>query len=1085
MSGAQAPEQDGPAMKPERLTIQNFGPFAGKELISFNALDDIFLITGKTGSGKTTVFDALCFALYGKVPGSRGDHLSRLKSDYTQAGDECFVSLEFLAGEKRYRVDRSPKQERQKLRGTGFHLSEESAALYEIRPGSIIPLNTKKSEADEKIRSLIGLEAEEFFKIVLLPQGQFAEFLKQNTAKRREVLGKIFPVETAFRIKNLAAEKTKQANAEAEEAMRSLEEITKRISFSNAGELRKQAETALEEARAKTRDLAEKNEKLKSALALRQNEAAALERFRAAEREAAKNAEEAGAITEKERRRGLLRKALPLAGFLNGETERKTAAAECEAALAEAAREKKETERALAAAEDKAKETPALEAETRALREKRPAVAETLAEEEKLNRLEKETETLRVKTETLKNETEKSGKRLAGMEDEIQKLEWLIQKTDEIENRLENAKSVMERLRDLKRIAAEGELSASGERAAAEAAEKLRAACDELSRRIPVLEDELARLRAEKERRERGDMAAHLALTLKHGEPCPVCGAREHPLPALKPAVLFGVDERIASLENAVRDGRNSLTEKSAEQKSREQDQRREAAKVLELLAAAAELKREIASRDAGEQAGTALRVFAETRDILPVPAETETLLKAQVRLVNDSLEEQKTARQAAGRLAELRREQNTLRQAGAEKEKELAALNEKLKSLYAAASETRQKNGRILAAARLTLGEIPAGSAARLRTAAEILTVMDRRLAEAEESIKQNREGRERAGRVFAAALAREESLKARANEARKQYREASEALKTALASSPFEDAETLRAALEDAEAEAVLEAEINRWKEERSRLASLKTELHRVLMSAQTELHLLGDVPEAEEIRNQLTEMEAVREKLEGERDAASGRIAALERDEQLLRETTERYEALRAKSRRCAALSEDLRGNNPKKRPFDAWLLGRYLEEVAAFATRRLERMSEGRYSLLLDSDSGDGGRAWTGLDLAVFDAYTGKRRPCATLSGGESFMASISLALGLADSIQNRSGGVRLDAVFIDEGFGSLDDATLDMAITVLDELRAHRMVGIISHVAGMRSRISSRIEVIKSGSGSRIRLDNARVYPQDE
>jgi exonuclease SbcC len=1077
-------------MKPERLTIQNFGPFAGREVIDFSALDDIFLITGKTGSGKTTIFDALCFALYGKVPGSRGEHLIRLKSDYTQAGDECSVSLEFLAGEKRYRVDRSPKQERQKQRGNGVHLSEESAALYELRPGSIIPLNTKKSEADEKIRSIIGLDAEEFFRIVLLPQGEFAEFLRQNTARRREVLGKIFPIETASRIKLLAAEKAKQAGAETEEVMRSLTEIAKRVSFDNAGELRHQAEAALDDARAKTRSLAERAEKLKTALAARQNEAAAQERLLAAEQEAARNEEDAAAIAEKQKRRELAGKARPLAQFLNGEAEKKTAALESEAALAEAVREKEDTERALEAAEKRAEETPALETEIRELQGKRPAVAEMLVEEERLVRTEEEKEILCVKANTLSHETEKFRKQLAVMEDEIEKLETLARETGETEGRLEGAKGVMESLRDLKKIAAEGEVSAAGERTAGEAAEKLRAECGELSRRIPVLEDELVRLREEKERHERGDMAAHLALGLRRGEPCPVCGSREHPLPAPAPAPLFGVNERIVSLEGAVRDGQNSLTAKSTEQKGQEQERRRSSAKIRELLAAAAELKQEIVSRETGgaggdtarEQAATALRLFAETRDILPSQAETETLLKAQVRLVNDLLAAQKAARQASGRLAELRREQDSIRKASAEKEKEFAALDEKLKNLYAAASETRQKHERTLEEARLILTGDPRG--AGRRTAAEILAAIDRRLDEAEEAIRRNREEREKTGRAAAAAAARKESLESRRDEAREQYREAAGVLEAALASSPFAGAEALRTALISAAAEAALEEDINRWKEDRARLSSLKAELLRALESVRTELRALGNVPEEGEIRRELTELAAEQEEAEGERDRASGRIAALERDLQMLRETSDRYEELRTKSRRYAALSEDLRGNNPKKKPFDAWLLGRYLEEVAAFATRRLERMSEGRYSLLLDSGSGgEKGRAWTGLDLAVFDAYTGKCRPCATLSGGESFMASISLALGLADSIQNRSGGVRLDAVFIDEGFGSLDDATLDLAMTVLDELRSHRMVGLISHVADMRSRIFSRIEVVKSGSGSGIRLDSAPVSLQ--
>jgi exonuclease SbcC len=149
--------------------------------------------------------------------------------------------------------------------------------------------------------------------------------------------------------------------------------------------------------------------------------------------------------------------------------------------------------------------------------------------------------------------------------------------------------------------------------------------------------------------------------------------------------------------------------------------------------------------------------------------------------------------------------------------------------------------------------------------------------------------------------------------------------------------------------------------------------------------------------------------------------------------------------------------------------------YLEEITAYANRRLERMSEGRYRLQLN-DSYRKGNALAGLELEILDAFTGRTRPSGTLSGGETFMASISLALGLADSIQTRSGGVQLDAVFIDEGFGTLDESALEQAISILDEIRDSRMVGIISHVAELRSRIPARIEVAKTGAGSTIRKE---------
>lgn len=175
------------------------------------------------------------------------------------------------------------------------------------------------------------------------------------------------------------------------------------------------------------------------------------------------------------------------------------------------------------------------------------------------------------------------------------------------------------------------------------------------------------------------------------------------------------------------------------------------------------------------------------------------------------------------------------------------------------------------------------------------------------------------------------------------------------------------------------------------------------------------------------------------------------------------------------RIRALSDDLTGNNPAKTSFDAWILGMYLEEITAYANTRLERMSEGRYRIKLN-ESYRKGNSLAGLELEILDAHTGKSRPSGTLSGGETFMTSISLALGLADSIQSRSGGIQLDAVFIDEGFGSLDESSLERAITILDEIRGSRMVGLISHVGELRSRIPNRIEIIKTGAGSEIRAD---------
>ena len=151
----------------------------------------------------------------------------------------------------------------------------------------------------------------------------------------------------------------------------------------------------------------------------------------------------------------------------------------------------------------------------------------------------------------------------------------------------------------------------------------------------------------------------------------------------------------------------------------------------------------------------------------------------------------------------------------------------------------------------------------------------------------------------------------------------------------------------------------------------------------------------------------------------------------------------------------------------------MLSAFLREIIVYANTRLERMSGGRYVLKLSKELS--GNNLSGLDMEIYDAYTGGIRPTASLSGGETFMVSISLALGLADSIQTRSGGIRLDSMFIDEGFGSLDEASLENAISILDEVRGNRMVGIISHVSELKTRIPQKIEIEKTANGSTIKI----------
>jgi exonuclease SbcC len=690
---------------------------------------------------------------------------------------------------------------------------------------------------------------------------------------------------------------------------------------------------------------------------------------------------------------------------------------------------------------------PVLEKELNGYREKRPGLLEITREEETLGRNRKELEDIRSvigacrkKIETLKKTLEEKDGILAARK-------ALADQMNAVTEQLERERSIKDLLVRLRHFADDAEELETEAGTMVKQVQLLEAEKAELEKRVPVLRDELAIQEAAKLSAEKAEMAAHLAEGLKLGEACPVCGSREHPLPAAARAPLFGINERIESLRGALKDAERDLTTRLTELESLN----------LELVRVRQKLDK---IRDAMIRVAEGFEVTVEPT---LKAEELGRLVEAKSHSLTALAARQQEARHAGDSAALLYRERESLLAKQMEMEKEVSSLQEKYRGLEKTTMDMRDKHQRLLREWKLS-------------DAAEALKILDKAIEDTGRRIREIRENRETAAQKLAAARARVEGSAAALGEAERQYREASAALKEALGASPFKDAAALQAAILDRDTETAIDASIVRWKENRSRLKSQEEELKRNLAEIRRARSALGPAsPDPAELRSALERITRDRAAAESARDRASAELAALERDEERLREAGARHEELAGKAARLGILAEDLAGKNPKKKSFDAWLLGLYLKEVAALATKRLERMSESRYSLILNSES-ESGRGLAGLDLAVFDSLTGKTRPCATLSGGESFMASISLALGLADSIQTRSGGIRLDAVFIDEGFGSLDEGSLDKALIILDELREHRMVGLISHVGEMRSRIPSRIDIIKTGSGSQIEVE---------
>jgi exonuclease SbcC len=705
---------------------------------------------------------------------------------------------------------------------------------------------------------------------------------------------------------------------------------------------------------------------------------------------------------------------------------------------------------------------PALEQALRELQEKRPVLLELSREAELLRQKIREAADCAACCRELTEKKEALAKKQRLQQQELSKLQGASEGVAALEAQWEALREGKDALLHVKTLAEE-----AGSLASEEAALQSRISADEarqreLNQKIPGLEGALQDLERSKVEAEQAHRAAHLAASLVPGEPCPVCGSPSHPCPAIPVAAVSAIDQPRASLARSLKEAERDAAVLETALHTRQEELRKVRFRWEGLATAALQIK-EAASRRGDRE----LAACFSTGDGLPDSLAVAALLTTRLALVQELSLKRKEAQNAATLVPGLYETLGKLQGILGKTEQDYAVMAEKHRTLETAIEALKEKRHRFLAQQGLEEYGVDEGQ--------EALRHVEQAMQEQERRITAYREAGEQALRELAASRARETLARTRRDTAARQLKEAENALQTALAPSPFATSAELQAAiLSPAQAED-LERAITRWREAGSRLTSLRTEVETGLGRLRSDLTALGGAGEADlnSLRLKGEALAQTQEQAELKRDTAQGELLALERDAALLKEARERYDLLAEKSGRLQALAGDLAGKNPKKRSFDAWLLGLYLAEVAAFATKRLERMSESRYALILDLQR-ESGRGLTGLDLAVFDGYTGKARPCATLSGGESFMASISLALGLADSIQARSGGVRLDAVFIDEGFGSLDEGNLDKALAILDELRDHRMVGLISHVGELRSRIPCHIEVIKSRGGSTLR-----------
>ena len=1124
-------------MKPVTLKISAFGPYAGKMELDMTKLGErgLYLITGDTGAGKTTIFDAIAFALYGEASGGSREP-SMLRSKYADPAVPTEVELTFSYGGKLYTVRRNPEYERPARRGSGTTLQRAEAVL--IYPdGHTV---TKLKEVNQAVKEILGVDRNQFSQIAMIAQGDFMKLILADTKERQVIFRQIFKTgyyqilqeklkEEAGRLR-IQCEAEKNGIAQYVDGILGPEDdsdfLAEKVRAAKNGEL------SAEETEALLEELLRRDGELEKEAAERGREwAGLLEQVNRRLGQAGETKKVQETLEqEKLRREEKIRELELKKKELDRETERgreweeldkKAAALEAELPaydrLLQAERELKEADLALSRRREEesrqAQETGRARAQAEALSKEQKELEHAGEQLERLNREIDQLEGKKSGLEELKGDLEAwtAGRQqrkameadFAGREAERRAVK---EQGKALAEEMERRRELLEELKgaEVRRAVLEGRKKEEETRR--KDLEKLKADTEEYRKLWEVYDRARGSYRRAMEEADRlgkdyqavsraflDGQAGFLAESLQEGIPCPVCGSLEHPRPAVRREETPSeaeIDRAREAWETA---------RKKAEEASREAGNRMGAAAT----------KKQAVSGQLETLTGEAGFEGADVR-IAGLLEQTDSRSKKLAEEIEAAERERKRCAQEEKK----QQEQEALRKELREKEESLSAGLEKLMSAIGQLDGENSQIWKKIAGRSRALGfsglseeSGPGegdGEAASGQTGSADAAV---RQAELSDAASRLAEAAEKELRDTVAALREKTEKKAEEEKRMKRRAELSGLIsgqeeRVRRAEEEWSERKKAAAAAESRKQE--LEKQLlaagqglqfedrekagRQLEEWRKRSAAGKEELERVRKETdRCEKELAGLDGQISQMEKQLAEAEPVdisaeterKRELEEEQKALDlrqkhlyTRIQTNKSALENIRSRSGNLEVLEKRWSMVRALANTAGGNvsGREKIMLETYIQMTYFDRIIDRANTRFMVMSGGQYELKRRERAANN-QSQSGLELDVIDHYNGTERSVKTLSGGESFQASLSLALGLSDEIQSLAGGIRLDTMFVDEGFGTLDEGALEQAVQALAGLtEGNRLVGIISHVAELKERIEKQIVVTKERAG---------------